>query len=217
MQKVLIVLFFLITTGVVIAGCSQSTQSNEPFIGTYTDTATGKIAFTINGDGSFVWKYPQMSIPGTWQKEDATTIRLSGGVQTGAGTISVPPTISYDPEKQTLQIGSFTYTKGSGGSAPGAAVNTEKFVSLKVYRPPHTGNIELAIIRIYGMESVQSLTCTFTGNQSPVTVTINNPKLRDTLTCTSCPPGDGITYTISCSGESNGSNYDARLERKTVA
>ena len=104
---------------VFLAGCAGiGPKSSDPAVGMYGDPTRSElnaVTFTLNGDGTFTWKFPLYTVNGRWERIDSTTISLEGNVESSAGSISVPKTISFDPEKKTLLVGSTTYKMGVTG------------------------------------------------------------------------------------------------------
>lgn len=109
----------LCIAAVFLAGCAGSgAKSADPAVGTYGDptrSAAEAVTFTLNGDGTFAWKFPLYTVTGRWERVDDTTISLDGKVESSAGAIAVPKTATFDPAKKTLQIGSTSYKLGATG------------------------------------------------------------------------------------------------------
>lgn len=121
MEKPVVLLFcILCVASVLLAGCAGSgAKSADPAVGTYGDparSAAEPVTFTLNGDGTFAWKFPLYTVNGRWERVDDTTISLDGKVESSAGAISVPKTVTFDPVQKTLQIGSTTYKLGATGA-----------------------------------------------------------------------------------------------------
>jgi len=117
MEKSVVLLFALLCFATVfLAGCAGfGAMSADPAVGTYGDPTrytVNAVTITLNGDGTFAWKFPLYTVNGRWERVDDTTISLEGKVDSSAGAISVPQTATFDPAQKTLKVGSTTYKMG---------------------------------------------------------------------------------------------------------
>jgi hypothetical protein len=140
---------------VIAAGCtSVGSSSADPVVGSYGDPTKWEVdavIFTLNGDGTFTWKFPLYTVSGQWEKVDDTTIKLEGKVDSSKGRISVPGTITFNPTEKTLQIGTTTYKKGVIGKKSRAVAFTAQ--SKGNVSGPHT-----IVVTFQGGQDVKDMT-----------------------------------------------------------
>ena len=181
-----ILLVFLCIAVVLTAGCANN--SSDPAVGTYTEKTTGKSTFSLNGDGTFNWKFPYYTVNGRWERVDQTTIKLDGKVESSGGKIPVPATITFNPTDKTLQIGSMMYdSKGASGG-----IKQSKIIS---FTAQSIGNMsEIHKIRVINMggQNVPDLVSYQIKIDNKTTVVVNDKTIGKETEIPNMSPGSHI-------------------------